>query len=86
MFSMIVTKTNHVTCRHLVHNYFLLSLIDMHTTQCTCINRCTCIIIMIYLFTDEDDEEDEEEMDDEEPQLDTVMIQHPSTINRLRVS
>lgn len=40
---------------------------------------------MIYLFTDEDDD-DEEEMDDEEPQLDTVMIQHPSTINRLRVS
>ena len=29
---------------------------------------------------------DDETLDDEEPQLDTVMIQHPGTVNRIRVS
>ena len=29
---------------------------------------------------------DDETLDDEEPQLDTVMIQHPGAVNRIRVS
>ena len=29
---------------------------------------------------------DDETLDDDEPQLDTVMIQHPGAVNRIRVS
>ena len=36
-------------------------------------------------LSDSDDDEDEE-LDDDEPQLDTIMIQHPAAVNRIRVS
>ena len=32
-----------------------------------------------------DDSDDEDVLDDDEPQLDTVMIQHNGAINRIRV-
>ena len=32
------------------------------------------------------DSEDEDVLDDDEPQLDTVMIQHNGAVNRIRVS
>ena len=35
---------------------------------------------------DSDDDDDDEELDDDEPQLDTIMIQHPAAVNRIRVS
>lgn len=37
------------------------------------------------LSDDEDNNEEAETLDDEEPELDTVMIQHSGAINRIRV-
>jgi ribosome assembly protein RRB1 len=34
---------------------------------------------------DEAEDDDDDELDDDEPQLDTMMIQHPGTVNRLRI-
>lgn len=37
-------------------------------------------------LSDSDDDDEDEELDDDEPQLDTIMIQHPAAVNRIRVS
>ena len=37
------------------------------------------------MTTDDSDSEDEDILDDDEPQMDTVMIQHNGAINRIRV-
>ena len=41
-----------------------------------CLSVCLCL---------EESDDDEDVLDDEEPDLDTVMIQHNGAINRLRV-
>ena len=40
----------------------------------------------LSLFDSGDDDDEDEELDDDEPQLDTIMIQHPAAVNRIRVS
>lgn len=40
----------------------------------------------LSLSDSDDDDDEDEELDDDEPQLDTIMIQHPAAVNRIRVS
>ena len=49
--------------------------------------HCTCVVFghVIVVTLGGSDDEDEDILDDDEPQLDTVMIQHNGAINRIRV-
>ena len=58
-------------------------LLTMNGTVYVCM-RCFIFGCYLSMFVCAGDSEDE--LDDVEPNLETVMVQHPATVNRIRVS
>lgn len=52
----------------------------MRVRECN-VQSSSCICSVLVCAGDSEDE-----LDDNEPQLETVMVQHPSAVNRIRVS
>ena len=76
------TNISRITCGidKLVYIGTLKSLMYIYLTSLTNHWSSDC-----HMTSDDSDDEDEDILDDDEPQLDTVMIQHNGAINRIRV-
>jgi len=59
--------------------------------ECNCVGcslecRSNICLVLNHVTVTWPSGDDEETLDDDEPQLDTVMVQHPGAVNRIRVS
>ena len=65
-----------------VYSLFVYVYVCTCTCVCMCVNTCTC---MCAHLTVTGLSGDNETLEDDEPQMETVMIQHPRAVNRIRV-